>query len=172
MNNISLTPELVAQIKALVESGAVQLTDPRITPMGPLKNLNHDPAQKYVPTYFWSVGARDVPAEWDTTATFPFPRLLWDVNGVEICVHDQKEMDAKVAAGYLLVSPMQKVETDDERFEREFALLAPEDQQLLLSEIKRVQTEKLRDMASSMSPAKLQSLTKRGPGRPRKAVNE
>lgn len=140
---------------------------------GMLHDLNRRPSEHDPrPLFVWSTTA---PADWETHKTYPFPRLLWTVDGAEIAVRSQKELDAKVAQGYLLSNPVQRPETADERFQREFNALSAEDQAFLLAETERLKRERLTAMAAEMNPEKFASMTqtiKRGPGRPKKVVNE
>lgn len=166
-------PDLRAELaQSLGDWHVVPNTRNRVN-RGPLQNLNKRPSETDPrPLFVWSTEA---PPDWETHKTYPFPRLLWSVDGVEIVVKTQKQMDEKVAQGYLLANPIQRAETDDERWQREFNALSAEDQAFLLNETERLKRERLTAMAAEMNPEKFAAMTqttKRGPGRPKKVVNE
>lgn len=175
----TFSPEQLQQIRELLQSGALAQhgigPDGR-TPVKPrqLSDLRLLPTAKDArPLFLPSVEA---PREWDTTKTFPYPKLLWGMDGTEITVYGSGEEAQKLAEGYSAACPMQRAESTQDRFERELAALSPEDQQLVLEAIKSDRLRKVQEMAHDLTSAQLEASTgqpvKRGPGRPKKIVNE
>src|SRR5207244_315851 len=116
---VTLTEDQLEQIRALLESGQIGgLVDPRLKPsrqLDDLRNGQFDPKNPK-PTFF----IHDVPLyAKNTNETFPYPRLLWRPDGVEVTVQDKNEHGRLVAAGYLEVAPVTTPETDEERAQRE-----------------------------------------------------
>lgn len=105
---MSLAPELLQAIKEAIANGEIDLTavTNARSPFRPrqLHNLTLLPTKDDPrPTFFWSVEGPRNDAE--AGKTHPYPRLLWDAAGTEICVKTAEEHRAKVAEGYLEVAP-------------------------------------------------------------------
>lgn len=160
-----LTQDQKAQILSLLESGQLgNLVDPRLQPSRQLDSLENGPfdPKNPKPTFF----IHDVPLyAKNTHETFPYPRLLWRPDGIEVTVNDKNEHGRLMAAGYSETAPVTSHETDEERAQREFDLLSPEDQAFVLEQSEIARKDRLAAMAKH-----LPIVQKRGPGRPRKVL--
>ena len=171
MSEITATPELLAQIAALVQSGQ----------LGPLLNQNparqgstrqHDdlsivPASQFDPmhprqTFF----IHDVPAYCkDNKKTSPYPKLLWSPEGVEAVARTEADHRRLEAQGYVVTAPHMDPETPEQRAQREFDALSPADQQFVRDHMERLRKDSLAELAAAMPTPQ-----KRGPGRPKKVL--
>lgn len=171
MAKLDLTPDVIAQLQDLLRSGALDRSGRTPERWGPLHNLNGEPTATFArPKFVWS--AWPTPDQ-DTSKTYPYPRLLWNPEGVEITVYDEDAHAQHVAKGYLETNPGGgRPETPEERLQREFELLSPEDQAFVLEAAEEHRKANLAKMAGAMNQDLLAKITqtpvKRGPGRPRK----
>ncbi len=160
------TPELLEQIRALVESGQIgSLVDPRLMPSRQLDDLRNGPfdPKNPKPSFF----IHDVPPDLlrNNMQTFPYPRLLWAPNGVEVTVKDLKAHRQLVAEGYSEVAPNLAPETAEDKAKREFDLLSAEDQAFVLEQVESHRKDRLAALAQHLNVE-----PKRGPGRPKKVA--
>ncbi len=119
----------------------------------------------------WSV---DQPKDFDPSKPAPFAQLMWspkDHRGTttEITVYSVEEREHYVEMGYSLTAP-DGVEVDPMgAVERELAQLNEDDRKLLMDSLALDRRKKLEAKLAHLSVEDLEKLTKRGPGRPKKA---
>lgn len=178
MDSSQFTPDQLAQIQELMRSGALtsgdgrspnrprQLTDLRLLPTAT------DPRPLFLPS-------AESPRDQDVTKTFPYPRLLWSPEGEEITVYRASEHHERVNEGYSEVAPVRETVPTAVSVRDELAQLTPEERELVLEAQRQQRLRKLQDKIANLSDMDLETAlltvaqqVKRGPGRPKKAVNE
>jgi hypothetical protein len=157
---MALDPQILDAIKQAVASGELnlqalstgrspvrprQLHDLRLLP------TKDDPR----PTFFWSVeGPRDMEAG----KTFPYPRLLWSVDGTEVRVENKKEHDAHLSQGYLEYNPGTAVLDPSDAIRAMLEKLSPADRDLVVNGAKAAKIKALQEQMLALSDADLDTV--------------
>lgn len=169
------TPEQIAELKSALGmatdgSGRSpfpkrQLDDLRLLP------TKDDPR----PTFFWSA---ESPRGVDLTKTFPYPRLLWSQDGVEVVAENATQHHAFLEDGYVETAPAMAAIDPMAELQAELDALTPDDRALVLEAQRQDRLKALHTKLAGLSDASLLTLTaspeerieKRKPGRPRKSA--
>lgn len=175
---MNVTPELLAQIQQLIAENKIN-ADGR-SPIRPrqLHNLTlaptaTDPRPLFIPS-------SEAPRDWDTFKTFPYPRLLWSPDGVEITVKTKTEHEQRLEDGYLEVAPSAVPVDPIVDIREALEGLSSQERELILNRADTQRKESLQAQIAALSPELLEQLLtqardmaqapvvkKRG-GRPRK----
>jgi len=159
---MDLSPDLLAQIQQAINNGSLTLSGMAARQASPFKPRQlHDlrllpTADDPRPTFFWSaVGPRDDP---EANKTHPYPRLLWAVDGTEICVRSKSDHDAKLAEGYVEVDPGLVAPDPMADMRIMLASLSPADRDLVVNGAKRAQMQAIQEQLAEFSADDLEAL--------------
>jgi hypothetical protein len=153
----SLSPD---DIKALREQLGLSNTDASgRSPLKPrqLHDLRILPrADDPRPTFFWSAD----PPRNEAPSTPPFAQLLWESStGREITVYSPAERDSYTEKGFVTTQPSNAVVPDSAELARQaLATLSPEDRKVVLESAHEARLDRIKDMASALSPAEMAEL--------------
>jgi hypothetical protein len=126
------------------------------------------------PTFVWSA---EPPRDGgDLTRGTPYPRLLWNGEGVECTVKDAGEHAARAAAGWVEQPPVVEAVDPVTALQAELEALSPEDRAQVLEAQRQQRLQTLQEKIARLPDASLETLladardqaSGRGPGRPRK----
>lgn len=158
---MSLSPELLAEIKQALADGSLNTADLQggRSPFRPrqLHDLRLLPTKDDPrPTFFWSVeGPRNNP---DAGKTFPYPRLLWSPGGEEITVQSATEHRDYVSKGYLEKDPGTVVVDQAASIRALLEALTPADRALIVDGQKKARMQAIQEQMAELSDADLESV--------------
>jgi len=165
---MNLSPELLQQIQAAIQSGQLMLGNPAgRSPIKPrqLHDLRLLPTKDDPrPTFFWSAESpRDIG---DLTRTTEFPKLMWHAeSGQEITVLSKEDQAEKLHHGYVLQAPASVVIDVMETMRAQFEALPEEDQKLLVEAQRQDRIAALKAKLAELPEDKLQAMLAQAGGK-------